>query len=303
MTSLLGLFAANLLPILAIAAVGALVAAAFRLEARPLSLVTFHVFSPALVFKLISESTLGGAEVARMIAFAALAILVPGACAAVWARLTRLSRPRAAAFVLVAMCVNAGNYGLSLVSLAFGEPALAQAAVFFATSVTLNFTVGVTVASLGHADARAALTGVLRVPAVYAVAAAFLVKAAGWTLPLPVQRSYGLLAEAAIPGMLVVLGMQLYKSGRLKPEPGLAPAVALRLLGGPLVALLAARALGLVGPARQAGIVEASVPTAVLTTVFSDTYCLEPEFIAQGVLLSTLLSPLTLTPLLALLGA
>jgi hypothetical protein len=103
--------------------------------------------------------------------------------------------------------------------------------------------------------------------------------------------------------MLVVLGMQLQRSGRLHPQAGLAPAVFFRMIVGPIVAIVAAAAIGLAGAARQAGIVEASVPTAVLTTVFAETYDLDTEFVTQAVLASTLLSPLTLTPLLAWLGA
>jgi len=303
MMDLLRLFAANLLPIFLIAAVGAVVAATLRLDARPLSLVTFHVFSPALVFTLIVHSTLDGAEVARMAGFATVAMGVPGLLALAYARAARLTRERTAALLLVVMFANAGNFGLSLVSLAFGPAALAHAAIYFATMVALTFTAGVVVASLGRADARTALAGVLRVPTVYAVVLALLMKAAGAVLPGPVDRSVGLLADAAIPAMLVVLGMQLHRNGRLRPEPGLAPALAFRLLAGPAAAVAVAPVFGLDGPARQAGIVQSAVPTAVVTTVLADAYGLEPSFVTQAVMVSTLLSPLTLTPLLAWLGA
>ena len=95
MSHLVGLFSANLLPILAIAAIGAVLARTFQLEARPLSLVTFHVFSPALVFRLISESTLDGDEALRMVVLAATSILIPGVLAAAYARLAHLPRRRA----------------------------------------------------------------------------------------------------------------------------------------------------------------------------------------------------------------
>jgi len=45
------------------------------------------------------------------------------------------------------------------------------------------------------------------------------------------------------------------------------------------------------------------VPTAVLVTVLATEYNIKPEFMTTAVFTSTLLSPLTITPLLAILGA
>ena len=71
---------------------------------------------------------------------------------------------------------------------------------------------------------------------------------------------------------------------------------------GPLVfgaaALLLAWLLGLEGTARQAGILQASMPSAVLCIILATEYDLEPELVTSVVFFTTLLSPLTLTPLL-----
>jgi predicted permease len=53
---------------------------------------------------------------------------------------------------------------------------------------------------------------------------------------------------------------------------------------------------------QQSAILEAAMPTAVLTSVIASEYQVEPEFVAGAVLVSTLLSPLTITPLILLLG-
>jgi predicted permease len=53
----------------------------------------------------------------------------------------------------------------------------------------------------------------------------------------------------------------------------------------------------------QAGISESAMPTAVVMTVLATEYDIEPSFITTVVFMSTLLSPLTITPLLAYLGA
>jgi predicted permease len=75
-----------------------------------------------------------------------------------------------------------------------------------------------------------------------------------------------------------------------------------RLVASPLIALLLAAPFGMTGVARQAGVLEAGMPAAVMTTVLAAEFEVEPEFMTAVVFTSTLLSPLTLTPLLAFLA-
>lgn len=299
MTELIRLFVNNLLPILLIAGIGYLLAAKLALDVRTLSMATFHVFSPALIFVLITDSRLGGQDMLRMAALTAATLLSVGLLAAVIGHLLGLPRRLRAAVILAAMLPNAGNYGLSLNLFAFGEDALAHAAVFFATSAALTYTVGVFVASMGRADARTALVGLLRVPTVYAVVIALAVVYQEWQLPVPLARTLDTLAQAAIPTFLLVLGMQLHRAGAFRPTALQGLAVGLRLVASPAIALVFVALLGMTGPARTAGILEAAMPTAVITTVLGEVYDVEPAFVTSVVFASTIVSPLTLTPLLA----
>jgi predicted permease len=71
---------------------------------------------------------------------------------------------------------------------------------------------------------------------------------------------------------------------------------------GPLVGSGIAALFGLGGPSRQAGITEASMPTAVMTTILASEYQLESSLVTAIIFIGTILSPLTLTPLLYFLG-
>jgi len=303
MTHLVTLFINNLLPIFLIAGVGYVLAMQERVDPHTMALVTFHAFSPCLVFHLIATSTLSTPDLARTGAFAAGVMLVPGAIAGLLAAALHLSRAKASALILVVTLSNVGNFGLPAVSLAFGDAALAHAAIFSAVSSVLTYTVGVVVASLGTSGWRTALLGVTRVPTIYAVALALVVRATAWAPPLPVDRAVTLMADAAIPAMIVVLGMQLRRNGSLRLSRLVWPAVGLRLVVAPAIAIVLVPLFALSGPARQACVLEAAMPTAVATTVLADTYGGDITFVTQAVVVSTLLAPLTLTPLLAWLGA
>ncbi len=103
--------------------------------------------------------------------------------------------------------------------------------------------------------------------------------------------------------MIVLLGIQLYNAKISREYFKVGLSNFLRLVVSPILAIGLVSLFRLEGAAYQAGVIESAVPTAVLTTVLATEYDLNPAFVTTTVVISTLLSPLTLTPLLAYLGA
>lgn len=299
MADLLGLFAEHILPILLVAAVGFLLQRLLRLDPRPISQITFYVLSPALVFNLLTASDIGGSQVLGMMALAVLVIIATAGLSLVIGRLLRLEPSLAAAFLISATFMNAGNYGLSLNQFAFGEPGLAWASLFFVASVMMTNSLGVYVASRGRSGRLAALRGLAKVPAMYAIPLALAVKNLDLVVPLPVDRPLQLLGNAAVPVMLLILGMQIGAAGLSAHRGLLAAASGIKLLVAPAIAVLAAPLLLTTELAHQVGILEAAMPTAVMSTIIAIEFDVEPTFVTGVVLVSTVLSPITLTVLLA----
>jgi malate permease and related proteins len=303
LNNLLALFSNNLLPIFLAAGTGYLAARYLGVTPRSLSQVTFYIFSPSLVFNLLNKSQLTGEDIGRMASFAAVTILTLGALTWIIGSLLRLERRLLVAVMLTVMFSNAGNYGLSLTWFSFGDSALAHASLYFVTSAIMIYTVGVTIASLGSMNLKTALLGLSRVPALYAVVIALLFNHFEWRLALPLDRTVTLLGDAAIPALMVLMGVQLQHAVWNGETLALSLASGMRLVAGPAVALGISLLFGLTGPAFKAGILESATPTAVLMTVLATEYNVEPSFVTAVVLTTTLLSPFTITPLLAFLGA
>ena len=211
----------------------------------------------------------------------------------------RLSRTETSAFLLVVMFSNGGNYGLPVVSFAFGEEALSYGTVFFLTGSVLTNTVGAFLAAAGRRSLRSALASVLKIPAIYGIAAAMFVLATGIAMPTPLLRPITMLSDAALPMMILVLGMQLERAAAPKRPALVAVAVCVSLLVAPLVALGLTSLFNVSGPARQAVVVLSSMPVAVATTILALEFDASPDFVTSAVFLSTILSPITLTPLIA----
>jgi predicted permease len=296
---LLSIFVSDILPIFVIAGIGFLLARKLQANVKTLSHVVFYALVPCLGFRLLVTSHMTGPQVGRMALMAVLVTAAMGVLARVAAIPFNLKRAELSAFLLVVMFSNGGNYGLPVVLFAFGTDALSHATVYFVTSSILTYTVGVFLAAAGRRSVSQALIGVTRIPAIYGVAAAMIVIAAGISVPMAVMRPIAMLSDAALPTMVLVLGMQLERA-RMPERPSLvAAAVVLSLVAAPIVALALASLLGLTGPARQAGVILASMPVAVVTTILALEFELPPAFVTSAVLVTTLLSPLTLTPLIA----
>ena len=298
-TLLLSIFANDVLPVFIVAAVGFAVARVFKADVRTLSRVTFNALSPCLVFEMLVTSSLGAADFGRMTALALLTILGIGLVARLVTLAFRLDRAMTSAFLIVVMFSNSGNYGLPVILFAFGREALAHATVYFVVNAVATYTLGVFLASAGRRSFGHAATGVLRVPAVWAVVAAGIVMALGVHLPPVVMRPVELLSAAAIPTMILVLGMQLERGAWPERPMLVLTAGILALVVTPIIAFGASRLVGLEGAARQAAILQSGMPSAVLTTILALEFDVAPSFVTACVMLTTLASPVTVTLLIA----
>jgi predicted permease len=291
---LLDIFVNNIAPILLVAGIGFYLARRFEIDARSLGRVTFNVFSPALVFYRLSHNEVSPQELGQILLAIALIIVILAMITWVVLKIQGHSRVEQAGVMLCALTPNNGNYGLPLIALAFDDAVLDAAVIAFVILVMVQYTVGVYIASSGHKGTREALTTVLRVPMFYALLAGLILNQLHITVPTPLDSSLKLMAEGSFPLMLIMLGIQLSRA-RLERLRPVIMGTMLRMFVAPLVAVAVAIALNLPSPMFIAVVVQASMPIAVNTTVFAMEFELDQQQISGSVLLSTLLSPITLS--------
>ena len=288
-------------PVFAIVGLGWLLGPRLGLDARTLSRSAYYLFVPAFTFDVISKADVPLATAGRMAGFAVLTHLAFGGIAFAIARLLRRSREATAAWVMLSVFGNVGNFGLALITFRLGPEALAPATIYFIVILLTSFVVCVGVAAWTRAGGAAAVVTVFRTPALIAAVPAFAVSVWHLHVPLMVQRTVGLLGGAMIPIMLFVLGVQLAQTKELRPSRDVLLVSALRLLGAPAVAWVLAAPFGLTGLERAAGILQTGMPAAILVAIIAGEHEIAPGFVTSAVLFSTLASLPTLTVLLALL--
>lgn len=297
--SLLHIFIDVITPVAAVVGLGYLLGPRLQIESRSLSRTAYYLFIPAFVFHMISTTPIPGGEALKMVAFSAAACLGCGLLGYAVARLLRCPSEVAVVFFMAGVFGNVGNYGLAMVRFRLGEAALAPATVYMVAINTLAFTACVVAASWARHGGWGALAKVLKTPGITILPVALLFPLTDTAVPVMLSRIAGLLSDAMIPTMLLVLGLQLREAGRLDLGARVWAACTVRLVGGALLAVPLAGLIGLTGLTRDAGILQASMPAAVLIAIVAGEHRVAPRFATSVVFLSTLASLVTLSLLMA----
>ncbi len=312
------------------------IAAGFILERwrptdeRTASTLTLYLFSPALAFWSMSNTTLTPKDITRISVFIVL-LAVATYLAVMLAAFGRLLRGTPKSAVLVtSIFMNSGNYGLPVSLIAFGQMGFEQAVMFAMVQTGLATALAIYWASKGRFGVRESLLNVLRMPLIYATVGGLAVR--WWEIGLPgfLSTSVKILGDAAVPMGLVTLGIQLAKLAvkRTAESAVLQPAVSvpaagrevsadlperpdlrdvgvasfLRLIASPLLGFALVRLLGIDGVLAKVLIVQSGMPAAVTTTMLAVEFDNAPGFTAQTVFATTLASLVTVSLILALVG-
>ncbi len=303
MTTFLTALSSIVLPILLVAGVGFVLRRTQLItDSRPLARAALYFFTPVLVLNSIARSRLSNSDLVSLIAFMFAVALMIGVLGVLLARVLHMDRLLTSGFLLSILFVNAGNIGLPFNQFAFGEAGLTRAAVCFVGSSILIQTAAVFIASWGRASVGQSLLAVLKMPLIYAAGLGIALNRLGWTLPDTLSRAVDLSASAAVPLMLVILGLELGRvQFRAAPLPILL-ATLVKLVVTPAAAILLAELMNLRDLSRAVAVLEVSMPTAVNASLVAVEFDARPDFVTGVVFISTLGGMITLILLLLLLG-
>jgi predicted permease len=295
------LFVQIILPIFLIIFAGFVAEKTLQPDFRTLTNCSLYLFSPALVFSALMRRdirfALAGNLFLFMLLYTACLLLIVLAVN----RALKFEPDTGNALALTTAVMNSGNYGLPLAWFAFGEAGLdVSVLIFVLFSIPLG-TLAIVIAQGGQTPFLKALTNSFRIPIFHAVILAFLLKILGWNLPDFLLRPVDLLGQAAIPLMLVLLGMQLARTRVVRQAGFLTLSAGIRLILAPALAWALTAALGIRGLDQAVVILQTSTPSAVMPLLYAVRFGTRPDLVAGAIFTSTLFSAATLTFLLYLL--
>ncbi len=274
----------------------------YRLDLDTLVKLNINLFVPAFMFVHVVDSDLAGGVALRVIGFTACVIASMFFLSALLGKIAGYDRPHVRSLQLATMFYNSANYGIPLMTLAFPATG-AVLQVFIVLVQNLGtFTIGLFLANSAHRSGWRALLPTLRQVSIWAVAAAFAVRALHW----PVQEWRWLwvplqyFSSALVAFAMVTLGVQLSQTEPRQPAGRIAWALVLRLVVSPLIACALVPVFGFTGEPAKMMIISASFPTAVNTALIAHEFHADSHFATAAVFYSTLASMFTVTLLVAL---
>ncbi|MEZ4862229.1 MAG: AEC family transporter [Caldilineaceae bacterium] len=299
LATLLSIFIQTILPVFLVAGAGFVLAGAVQIDSRSVGRLLFYLATPSLVFRSLYRTALDFSVLEHLAIVAVSVGLVSGLLG--WIISFDQARKQRAALILASAVSNNGNMGISISFFAFGEAGMALGAIYYVVMSFMSNTIGVMVASAGETVLAKALRQSLKAPVLYMALAGLLANATQVQLPQSLTSAIDLLANAAIPGMLILLGIQL-RHAPLFHTPGvILRSVFIRLLVAPCLAWLLCNFLLIQGLERNILLLQSGMPTAVMAAVLATEFEAEPQLVAAVIFISTLLSMVTLSVMLWLL--
>jgi len=240
------------------------------------TLVT-SVTTPALVFHTFATTRLDDRALAGVAAATLLALAL---CAGASALLLRAARLPARTLLPTAFLPNAGNLGLPMSQLAFGDAGMSVAVAFFAVNSFVMHTLAVRL--LPGVNTR----GSWKSPVLLACLVAVGLRALRVPVPDWVVETARMLGAVTVPLMLLSLGhaLALIPSGGLRDGARVA---AIRLGTGLLAGLLVAWMLDLEPVLAGALTLQMAMPCAVVSYMYARRYTDLGDTAASAVLVST----------------
>lgn len=247
------------------------------------------LFCPALVFSALLTNPVDLSVGWPLLIAGTLIILLPGA-------LLYFVNPQGVsrvAFIVPGMFRNTGNIGIPLMMLAYGKGMLGDIVLLFVLSNLLHFSLGLFLLSQGQSRWLW-----LKNPNVWAAVLGVLLAPHKTAIPEFVQTSADLVGQIAIPLMLFSLGVRLAHSKI--SQVGLALRInGFYLLSGAVTATLVVWLLPLSPEWARLIVLSAMLPPAVLNFLLCEQYQVEPDTVANVVLLGNVISIITIPLIIA----
>lgn len=270
-------------------------------DTRTLNKIVIYLAIPSLIFLAMYNADLSGILTLGSITLICIAVgLICGGIAYFFARLRDYSRETRWGLVTASAMLNSGFLGYPVVLGVFGSVGMVSAVFYDLGSVILFIFFGLLLILVYGGNYRQIFRESVFFPSIIAIVLGILANQFHLPLGSMVPGILDYLSGAAIPLIMLSLGLSL-EFKEVKEYFAAASFVSVvRLVISPIIAIVLASILGLSGVNFQVAVVQAGMPSGMLTLVLAITYNLDIKITAACVFLSTALSMLSLTALILL---
>jgi len=292
------LFLSVILPIMAVFASGFTLQRIRALDVRSISAVSLYILSPALVFVSLYEAEFNSGYIVIIVYMFVLFYIMVG-LNKLLAKIFHWQPKTESAAILATGFMNSGNYGLPVVLFSLGEKAVPYAIFIMVVQALQNNFFGIYYASRSTSGIKRAFKNVMKMPTTYAAVLAFVLHLFHISVPEPIMSTLSMVGDAAIPVMMVMLGIQLGSIMGLKLNwKVVISSVTLKMIAAPIIAYIFVSIVDADPIISAVLIIISAMPTAATTTMYAIEFDTEPDLVSSITFISTVMSIVTLSILL-----
>ena len=272
-------------------------------HAIALNKIVINIAIPSLIFLAIYGINLSILPVIAPIPFICILVgVLSGLIAYIFATIKKYPKKTRWSILLTSAMFNSGFLGYPVVLGVFGADGLVRAVFYDLGSMILFIAFGILLLLIYGGKYTTILRRTLIFPPLWAVALALLLNFINFDIGFIVSNTLGYLSGAAIPLIMISLGLSLEFRGIKENIHAVFSVSIIKLIIAPIIASLIVLILGMGGLERQVTIVEAAMPSAMLSLVLAITYDLDVKTAAACIFATTILSLITIPLILLLLS-
>lgn len=263
--------------------------------------IVINFFLPALCFKVIATSVIDINTVLLPLSGIITILLSIAFSFAVYAivqKFTKLDQKNKAALVIAASFGNVTFLGLPILTGLYGDDAAQYVLLYDLMATTpLLWLVGAAIASSYGSGRKLTIKESLKVlaelPPIWALILGFIANIINLKIPGFLLTTLDMLSMPIVPLMIFSIGLAL-QMPKAKETIVAVPAIIIKLCIVPFIAYIVALLLGMNGLPLKATVMEAAMPTMVLSLVIASQYKLDHKLSALVIVLTTAASFITI---------
>ncbi|MFJ8260535.1 AEC family transporter [Rummeliibacillus sp. NPDC094406] len=294
-----------ILPVLIVFLIGYIGQKIIGFDIKTISTVSLYLMSPFLAFRTFYTTALT-MDYLYICIFAILLVIVLFILTWIWAYFLKAERSEISAMMLGAVFMNSGNYGAPVVMFALGSPGFHIAVIIMVLHSLLMNSLGIFFAAIGgkgQASIKQALRNVYRMPVLYACIIGILLQLFHVNISKSVMNGVDLIADASIPVVMLVLGMQLASIKKTRVKYRFVTSVSfLRIIVSPLVATAILWFMPVSDLIKSVLIIQAAMPAAANTTMLALQFDTEPDLVSFTTFITTIISIFSIPVVMYFLG-
>lgn len=272
-------------------------------HAMALNKIVINIAIPSLIFLAIYNIDLSILPVIAPIPFVCILVgILSGLIAYIFATIKKYPEKTRWSILLTSAMFNSGFMGYPIVLGVFGADGLVRAVFYDLGSMILFIAFGVLLLLIYGGKYTEILKRALIFPPLWAVALALFLNFINFDIGFIASNTLKYLSGAAIPLIMISLGLSLEFKGIKENIQAVFSVSIIKLFIAPAIAFLIVLALGISGLEKQVTIIEAAMPSAMLSLVLAITYDLDIKTAAACIFASTIFSLVTIPLILIIIS-